>query len=61
MLSGNRVLSGDHGGGLDLPEYFVRRVLTTFDGVTDKSFVEAVQDSDLRHLSLIASFSRRVV
>jgi hypothetical protein len=61
MLSGNKVLDGDYTGGYDLPDYFVRRILTTFDGVTDPVIVEGVQDSNLRQLRLNARFARRVV
>lgn len=61
MLSGNKVLGGDYTGGFDLPDYFVRRVLTTFDGVTDPVIVAGVQDSDLRQLRLSARFARRAV
>jgi hypothetical protein len=61
MLSGNKVVDGDYTGGYDLPDYFVRRILTTFDGVTDPVIVEGVQDSNLRQLRLNARFARRVV
>ena len=37
-----------------LPDYFVRRVLTTFDGDTRPEFVTAVQESSLQKLRVLA-------
>jgi hypothetical protein len=39
---------------LSLPEYFVRRVLTTLDGDTRPEFVAGVQDSSLTRLHVLA-------
>jgi hypothetical protein len=38
-----------------LPDYFVRRLLTTLDGDTRPRFVAAVQESRLKQLRVLAS------
>jgi len=40
---------------MGLPDYFVRRVLTTLDGDTRPKFVEAVQESSLARLHVLAN------
>lgn len=54
MLSGNKILAGEPQQGLELADYFVRRVLTTFDGDTRDDFVARVQDSRLNRLQVDA-------
>ena len=43
----------------ELNDYFVRRILTTFDGDTRPDFVDAVQDSRLVKLELIAKLGNK--
>ncbi len=43
---------------MGLPDYFVRRVLTTLDGDTRPEFVEAVQESSLARLRVLANVPR---
>jgi|SRR6266478_1545532 hypothetical protein len=40
---------------LPLPDYFVRRLLTTLDGDTRPTFVAGVQESSLKQLRVLAS------
>ncbi|MCQ2011658.1 hypothetical protein NOM01_16880 [Sporolactobacillus sp. STSJ-5] len=55
VCSGNKVLIGSKYTKEKLAEYFTKRILTTFDGDTRKSFVDVVQNSGLPqiHLSII--------
>ncbi len=48
VASGVRIAEELHTEPLSLPDYFVRRILTTFDGDTRSIFVAAVQESSLR-------------
>jgi hypothetical protein len=50
VASGTRIAEGLPTKMVPLPDYFVRRVLTTFDGDTRSQFVVGVQDSTLRQL-----------
>jgi hypothetical protein len=59
VLSANGILSGGSPQPYDLPDYFVRRVLTTFDGDTRPEFVEGVQESGLTNLKLYVRKARR--
>ena len=54
VASGNLIAEGVPTEPLRLPDYFVRRVLTTFDGDTRPWFVEGVQESSLRKLHVSA-------
>lgn len=59
MLSGNRVAAGEPSSGVPLEDYFTRRVLTTLDGDTRPSFVDAVQDSSLSRIHVRAERTDR--
>lgn len=59
MLSGNRVAAGELSSGVPLEDYFTRRVLTTLDGDTRRSFVDAVQDSSLSRIHIQAERTDR--
>jgi hypothetical protein len=54
VLSGNGILNGGSPHSYDLPDYLVRRVLTTMDGDTRPDFVENVQESGLANLKVYA-------
>ena len=54
MVSGSRVLRGERYRAYELPRYFVARVLSTRDGDTRGTFVDAVQDSKLTRLHVLA-------
>jgi len=54
IVSGQKILAGQHYKSYDLSDYFVMRILTTFDGDTRQRFVDAVQESKLTQLRLIA-------
>jgi hypothetical protein len=54
MASGVLISEGLPNRGMPLPDYFVRRILTTFDGDTRAQFVDAVQNSSLEQLRVIA-------
>lgn len=60
IISGNRILSLQSYQSLNLEDYFVRRVLTTLDGDTRPDFVEAVQDSTLTRLNLLAKLTSKL-
>jgi len=55
IVSGNRVLSGRPYIAMPLAEYFNARVLTTLDGCTKQHIVEAVQDSGLSRVHVVAA------
>lgn len=54
IISGNRVLADEDYTAMQLPEYFVARVITTLDGCTDPEVVAAVKDSKLSRLNVLA-------
>lgn len=54
IVSGNRVLSNEPFRSYSLGGYITGRVLTTLDGDTRPEFVDAVQDSSLTQLKIIA-------
>jgi hypothetical protein len=54
VASGVRIAEGMHTTALPLPDYFVRRLLTNFDGDTRLEFVDAVQYSSLQQLRMFA-------
>ena len=53
VSSGNKVLYGEEYTKSDFPAYFNQRVITTLDGTTDETIVEALQESDLRKLDVL--------
>ena len=59
VVSGVRIIEGLPVTSVPLPDYFVRRVLTTLDGDTRPSFVAAVQESSLKQLNVIARVRSR--
>jgi hypothetical protein len=54
VASGSLILKGLNTHPEALPDYFVRRILTTFDGDTRPAFVASVQESSLKHLRVLA-------
>jgi hypothetical protein len=54
MVSGQNIIAGQHYRSYELSDYFASRILTTFDGDTRQEFVDAVQESTLTQLKLIA-------
>jgi hypothetical protein len=54
IVSGNRLFERQGYGSVELGDYLVRRVLPTLDGDTRGQFVEAVQDSQLTQLQMLA-------
>jgi hypothetical protein len=54
IVSGNRVLANQPYRSYSLEGYITGRVLTTFDGDTRPEFVDAVQDSKLSQLNILA-------
>jgi len=58
MASGVQISRGLPNRGIPLPDYFVRRVLTTLDGDTRPGFVNAVQHSSLEQLLVVAALRR---
>lgn len=60
IISGNRILAQQRYQSLNLEDYFVRRVLTTLDGDTRPDFVEAVRDSTLTRLDLLAKLTSQL-
>ncbi len=54
IISGRRILAGNPYVPVELPDYFVARVLTTLDGCTNSKVVDAVQDSRLSRLHVKA-------
>lgn len=59
ILSGNYILADRKYNSLNLSDYMVRRVLTTFDGDTRTWFVDEVQNSSLPTLRVIAGLASR--
>ena len=59
MVSGNNVLYHQPYISMQLPEYLTARVATTLDGATDPNVVDAVQDSSLTRVDLIAKLQRK--
>jgi len=59
MVSGNNVLYHHPYISMELPDYFTARVTTTLDGATDAGVVEAVQDSSLQRVDVIAKLQRK--
>ena len=55
VCSGNKIIDGKNFSKQKLADYFVRRILTTFDGDTRPEFVDAVNDSGLPllHISVL--------
>jgi hypothetical protein len=58
IISANRLSAGEPFQPLALPDYFSARVLTTLDGCTNPSVVEAVQDSSLSRVGIQAFIAR---
>jgi hypothetical protein len=56
IISGQRILGNEPYRSYELSDYFANRILTTFDGDTRENFVDAVQESTLTQLKLIARF-----
>lgn len=56
IISGQRILGNKPYKSYELSDYFANRILTTFDGDTRREFVDAVQESKLTQLKLIAGF-----
>lgn len=54
IISGQRILANEPYRSYELGDYFVSRILTTFDGDTRQRFVDGVQESKLTQLKLIA-------
>jgi hypothetical protein len=54
MASGALIAKYGEARTMSLPDYFVRRVLTTFDGDTRSEFVAGVQESSLKQLRVFA-------
>jgi hypothetical protein len=54
VVSGVRLVEHLPFKPISLPSYFVTRVLTTFDGDTRPKFVDAVQESSLQKLRVLA-------
>lgn len=55
VSSGNRIANGEPYTKSDFPTYFNQRVITTLDGCTDDSVVDALQESNLRKLDVLVS------
>ena len=55
VASGTRIAGNLRTQTLSLPDYFVRRLLTTLDGDTRPIFVAGVQESSLKQLHVFAS------
>jgi len=60
MASGNAIAEGLDARPLTLPDYFVRRILTTLDGDTRPEFVAGVQEGSLQQLRVFARVESRV-
>ena len=56
IISGQKILANESYRSYELSDYFVNRILTTFDGDTRRNFVNAIQESELTQLKLIARF-----
>jgi hypothetical protein len=54
VVSGRSLLGREGYAALDLENYFVQRVLNTFDGDTRPDFVKGIQSSDLTQIHLLA-------
>jgi len=54
VASGVRIVEELPSEPLPLSDYFVRRILTTLDGDTRPDFVDAVQESSLKQLRVLA-------
>jgi hypothetical protein len=54
VASGTRIAKSSHTQAMSLPDYFVRRILTTLDGDTRAAFVAGVQESSLQQLRVFA-------
>ena len=54
MASGTMIARNLDTQELSLPDYFVRRILTTLDGDTRPGFVDGVEESSLQQLRVIA-------
>jgi hypothetical protein len=54
VASGTRIAGNLHTQELTLPDYFVRRILTTLDGDTRPGFVAGVEESSLKQLRVLA-------
>jgi hypothetical protein len=59
IVSGNNVLEGVSYTPMALPEYFTARITTTLDGSTDRGVINAVQDSSLLRLDVIAEIRQK--
>jgi hypothetical protein len=55
IRSGIRIMDGLPTSPISLPDYFVRRILTTLDGDTRPEFVRGAQESSLPHLRVLAT------
>jgi len=60
MASGALIAKYGEAGTMSLPDYFVRRVLTTFDGDTRLEFVGGVQESSLKQVRVFAQVEPNV-
>jgi len=54
VASGVRIVEGLPTAPISLEDYFVRRILTTLDGDARPDFVDAVQESSLKQLRVLA-------
>jgi len=59
MVSGNNVLDHEPYTRMELPEYFTARVTTTLDGATERGVVDAVQDSSLPRVDVLAKLRQK--
>jgi hypothetical protein len=57
VISGNRILSNNSYTSYNLGDYFIRRILPTFDGDTRPDFVKGVQEHSLSQLKIVAETS----
>jgi hypothetical protein len=55
IASGMMIARSQDTQELSLPDYFVRRILTTLDGDTRPGFVDGVEESSLQQLRVVAS------
>jgi hypothetical protein len=55
MASGTMIARDLDTQELSLPDYFVRRILTTLDGDTRPDFVDGVEESSLQRLRVVAT------
>ncbi len=60
MASGTMIARNQDTQELSLPDYFVRRILTTLDGDTRPGFVEGVEESSLKQLRVVATTAAAV-